>query len=211
VSQESRLPLTVFKVGGSLFDLLDLPARLNHLFTPTSRKILLFGGGKNVDGLRHRAARKEISDEDAHWEAIRLMSASALMQSRRWSAGVIIHSLKELAASDAQLSIFDAAQDVHQDAGLSLPIGWEVTSDSIAAWLALKSRAKELVLLKSVGSDDAFTIEQAVARGWLDPYFPTLARELTNSHTRITWINARDPSLNRLSLRFSSPATDKDE
>ncbi|MBX9655441.1 hypothetical protein K2Y11_17640 [bacterium] len=210
MSYESRLPLTLIKVGGSLFDLPDLPHRLHELFASAGRKVLLFGGGDDVDALRRRTSTNAISEEDAHWEAIRLMSSSAVMQSRRWPLAHIIHSFDELMTSHAPLVIFDTAYELKRDAGHSLPIGWHVTSDSIAAWIALKSDATELVLLKSVGREEPFSIVQAVEYGWLDAYFPTIAKELEIAGIEISWINARGSSLNRLPLRVSKQVGDRD-
>jgi aspartokinase-like uncharacterized kinase len=211
LSDKSRLPLTLIKVGGSLFDLPDLPHRLHELFASAGRKVLLFGGGDDVDALRRRTSTNAISEEDAHWEAIRLMSNSAVMQSRRWPLAHIIHSFDELMTSHAPLVIFDTAHELKRDAGHSLPIGWHVTSDSIAAWVSYKTNVKELILLKSVGSEEPFSIEQAAARGWLDAHFPTIAKELENAGIEISWINARGSSLNRLPLRVSKRVADRDE
>lgn len=202
--------MTLIKVGGSLFDLPDLPHRLHELFASAGRKVLLFGGGDDVDALRRRTLTNAISEEDAHWEAIRLMSRSAVRLSRHWPIAKIASSFDHIETTIEPLTIFDAANELLNDGAQTLPVGWHITSDSIAAWVALKIEATELILLKSVGHRESWSIEQAVDRGWIDPYFPTIAKELESAGIEISWINARGSSLNRLPLRVSKQVGDRD-
>ena len=53
-----------------------------------------------------------------------------------------------------------------------LPLGWHVTSDSIAAWLAKRLAATELVLLKSA-LPAADSVEDLSRSGYCDAYFRT--------------------------------------
>ncbi len=53
-----------------------------------------------------------------------------------------------------------------------LPVGWHVTSDSIAAWLAKRLAATELVLLKSA-LPAADSVEDLSRSGYCDAYFRT--------------------------------------
>jgi 5-(aminomethyl)-3-furanmethanol phosphate kinase len=56
-----------------------------------------------------------------------------------------------------------------------LPHSWDVTSDSIAARLAVLAGADELVLLKSGLPTDSLTLAQAAETGYVDRYFPVAA------------------------------------
>jgi hypothetical protein len=114
---------------------------------------------------------------------------------RQWSAE---HPSWKLVASDDALDdtgpgrwVFDVTALLKVDAGRSLPIGWHVTSDSIAGWLAEKLGADELILMKSVGDGD-LTVMEATTRGWVDGGFVTFARRLTDAGVRLGWINLRD-------------------
>ena len=65
-----------------------------------------------------------------------------------------------------------------------------MTSDSIAAWIALQWPADGLVLLKSVPPPDDFDsfVEGAsIETNSVDPYFPRLASNLPS----VDWINLR--------------------
>lgn len=208
---ESRLPLTVFKVGGSLFDLPDLPERLASHFSQ-HRSVVIFGGGSPVDRLRDQASQGVLDNADAHWQAIDLMSFSAQRQSKRWPEMPVVKSIEELSVQVAGTAVFDVTYELQRDAGKTLPIGWQVTSDSIAAWLAQRISAADLILVKSVGGPKDIFIEDAHSRGWVDDYFRVIAADLVDKNCGLGWINARLNPPERLGLCFStsSRANDRD-
>ena len=56
-----------------------------------------------------------------------------------------------------------------------IPASWEVTSDSLAAWLAAKLGARRLLLVKHVDAGaQAVRVQDLVARGIVDPAFRAL-------------------------------------
>ena len=65
-----------------------------------------------------------------------------------------------------------------------MPVGWQVTSDSIAAFVAT-TNAAALVLAKSVpppaSTDDLPSLAHA---GWVDGHFPVAAADLA----RLEWV-----------------------
>jgi aspartokinase-like uncharacterized kinase len=75
------------------------------------------------------------------------------------------------------LDVEDALRSQDAGGGASLPCSWEVTSDSIAAWLAIQLGTEELVLFKSV-SAKAADLEELSANGVVDGYFPEAAAGL---------------------------------
>ena len=76
-----------------------------------------------------------------------------------------------------------------------LPRSWDVTSDSVAAYVALHWPADALALLKSVPLPAECDVETAARRGFLDAYFPHLAGRVP----QIGWVNllSDDPSIQR--------------
>jgi aspartokinase-like uncharacterized kinase len=61
-----------------------------------------------------------------------------------------------------------------------IPMNWDVTSDSLAAWLCAKIGADRLVLVKHAANiDQPATIGCLVEEGVLDAAFPTFAARLT--------------------------------
>ena len=56
-----------------------------------------------------------------------------------------------------------------------LPASWDVTSDSIALWLAHVRGASNLTLLKAVSPlEKTSNLDKLLALGWVDPFFPRL-------------------------------------
>ncbi|MDK2889948.1 MAG: 5-(aminomethyl)-3-furanmethanol phosphate kinase [Methanoculleus sp.] len=127
-------PLVV-KVGGSLFDRV---APLLEIFREAGRPVLIVpGGGKFADLVR----RLDVSDTAAHWMAI------AGMEQFGWyiaSHGVPAAFTLTLPAEVTVLLPYCALRRVDP-----LPHSWNVTSDTIAAWVA-KELSADLLLLKSV-------------------------------------------------------------
>ena len=64
---------------------------------------------------------------------------------------------------------------------------WRVTSDSIAARVALELNA-DLTLLKSVELPSGKTWHEAARAGLVDDVFPALVK---NSGLNVTWVNLR--------------------
>lgn len=179
-------PPVCWKVGGSLLDLPDLAQRLLHLKRNNSGAcVLVCGGGPAVDPIRAASAAGAIDDRTAHFLAIDAMSLnSRLVSSLLNAANADVFALtsdfhdvrRRLELGDSV--IFDPAEDLRQDAGRTLPIGWQVSSDSIAAWAALRLGMTRLVLFKSVGDDAPLDPVEARSRGWVDDYFPQIAAGL---------------------------------
>ena len=79
-----------------------------------------------------------------------------------------------------------------------LPQSWDVTSDTLAACVAMDLGAEELVLLKSADWGDGRNWIEAAKRGLVDAAFPRVVMYLT----RVTWVNLR--SGNEVDLRRDS-------
>lgn len=59
-----------------------------------------------------------------------------------------------------------------------LPESWEVTSDSLAMWLALRVQARRVVLLKAVNPlENPGKIGKIVGLGWVDAFFSRMWSE----------------------------------
>jgi hypothetical protein len=58
-----------------------------------------------------------------------------------------------------------------------LPHRWEVTSDSLAARVAVVAQARQLVLLKSVTIPETMSWADAAGCGYVDPFFAEACRQ----------------------------------
>jgi 5-(aminomethyl)-3-furanmethanol phosphate kinase len=134
-SPESKgIPLVV-KLGGSLYS--HLPGLVPVLRSSVRPLLIVPGGGPFADAVRQAG----LDDEPAHWEAIAAMD--------RYGRCVASHGLPvtdELAEPDRTVVFLPGRSLREQD---PLPHSWDVTSDTIAAWVAAELRLG-LLLLKSV-------------------------------------------------------------
>ena len=125
----------VIKIGGSLFE--SIP-RLIREFMNAGRRILIVpGGGFFADTVRDLG----LDEESSHWMAI-----SAMEQVGWYIASQGVLPVDEPAEPDGVEVLLPYMMMRKQD---PLPHSWNVTSDSIAAWVA-DLMDMDLVLLKSV-------------------------------------------------------------
>ena len=136
----------VVKLGGSLHGAPALRRWLTCLAEEAGpRRIVVPGGGPFADAVRALQPRLGVDEIAAHRMAILAMQ----------QFGLALQSLEPrlgLAETDAELHAAPAAVWLpwrlagSEDA---IAAGWEVTSDSLACWLATRLHARVLVLVKS--------------------------------------------------------------
>lgn len=166
-------PITVLKVGGSLTRS-DAAAQLMRALAARNARNLLIvpGGGDFADGVRKVQAHQGLNEAAAHHMALLAMHM----------LGVALADLAPgfaLADSPAQ---FDAAWRAGHTpvwlpaqmvlAAPAIPASWDVTSDSLAAWLAAEVDASRLLLVKSCTlTVDAGNAQALTDAGVVDPCF----------------------------------------
>jgi len=154
-------PIRVIKVGGSLFDLCDLPKRLHTWLGQQSaaHNVLLAGGGALVDQVRRWHAGGLIDEQAAHWMCVDLMSVTARLLHGWLPTSTLVADDRQLCRRVGPVgdTVFEPAAWMRQAEpnlpGVRLPATWETTSDAIAGRLAVTLGADELVLLKSTSPD----------------------------------------------------------
>lgn len=184
----------VIKLGGSLLDCRGLATRFRRWLAcqPPQPNIVVVGGGELADVVRRAYAQHRLDQESAHWLCVRLLGVTAELLARLLPEATYATRLDELrSAGTHRLVVFDCEHFLRlDDAALPdpLPHTWDVTSDSIAARLAERLAAFELVLLKSRLPNPSWDLAQAAGAGYVDRYFPRAARCLR----RIRYVNLRD-------------------
>lgn len=186
----------ILKVGGSLFDLRDLGSRLVRVLSlvDAEQKLLFPGGGAMADLVRDWHARFVLSEEQSHWLAIEALDLNGqmltmLMPNARWAIDQLMLNQNSkrgrISVHVPSLFLKSPEQDSQVD---SPPHVWDVTSDTLAAWTAIRWPADELVLLKSAPCPVGRTATEAVQAGLVDRYFPGYAGRIA----RVSWCCLRD-------------------
>lgn len=186
-------PLIVIKVGGSLLTLPDLAARLERLLEcrPNIRPVFVAGGGPAADAVRTWDAACSLGETVSHELAMESLNLTAKLLAHLLPGGCAIESRRQAESCwelrqrpILRLSAWMQERDADAE---SLPQTWEVTSDSLAAWLAIRWQVEELWLLKSTDLPPKTTVETASQQGLVDPFFPHLAGNVQT----IRWCNLR--------------------
>lgn len=198
--------MIVVKVGGSLFDWPELPARLRVWLAglDATEVLLIPGGGATADAIRTLDRTFELGEDASHWLAIQALSLNArFLQSIL--PGTILEpderardnqaSLAGASGSDNVMAILDAYPFFRADERRAehLPHRWDVTSDSLAVRAAVLLGATDLILLKSAswaGSDWTAASEA----GLVDPYFPQALRQAP-TQLGVRLVNLRDAAV----------------
>ena len=169
----------VLKVGGSLLSRPDWPVLLASLIAARGHKAccLVVGGGAVVDGLRSLDHTLPQSPQLMHDLAIDAMRLTA-----RLVAATVHVSMAASPPADDGVAVLDVpAWLAVGSRATALPVGWQVTSDAIAATVAVEYGSR-LLLAKSVPPppcpDDADLLSSLGRAGWVDEHFPVAARPL---------------------------------
>jgi aspartokinase-like uncharacterized kinase len=199
---------TIVKLGGSLEATGHAPAlvtALERLAGEGHSLMLVPGGGRFADEVRAATDASDAPDH-AHWAAIQAMDAMAgtLMQCAGSAVLVIGAAAAQAALSARRLPILAPADWLR--AADPLPHSWDVTSDSIAAWVAGQVGARRLILLKSVELEGrsgapgapglpvgAAELEALARAGIVDPHLP----RALEPGTECWLLNGREPALLR--------------
>jgi 5-(aminomethyl)-3-furanmethanol phosphate kinase len=180
--------LTVVKLGGSfalspyLWDIvIEISAARGHV-------VIVPGGGPFADAVRDTQRRIGFDDGAAHKMALMAMAqfAEALA-----SLAPRLRPALNLAAIAAHLDAGDVpiwSPWPLADGLEALPQGWQLTSDSLAAWLAGRLGARRLIMIKHGNPPDSLL--EAAEAAIVDPLFPAYAEA---SGAAIGWIDPSQP------------------
>lgn len=144
--------VSVVKIGGSLAYDERLTDWLDQILKHTHKPIVIVpGGGPFADQVRQLQSKWQFSDLAAHQMAILAMH----------QFGHLLTDLRpKIAVATSVQSIRDKLQqgvsklvwipDIAELNKAKIPATWEITSDSLAAWLSQQLNADHLFLIKSV-------------------------------------------------------------
>ncbi len=195
-----RSPTATVKLGGSLFDLTDLAARLDE-FRPDwgERPLLVVGGGPAADLVRDWDRRHRLGESRSHWLALDSLELTSRLLVNLWPIAQIA-SVAEIETCWEQGRVpvvrpREWFELVEQTQSFAPPQTWETTTDTIAAWIAAVSHSASLWLLKSV--DFPASLAEAMQRELVDPNFTLWVP----SGVPLLWVNLRDQTRVAVGLR----------
>ena len=187
----------VVKLGGSLLALPDLAERLVTVVTLLlpHKVLIIVGGGAAADEVRRLDDVACLTATQAHWNAIAAMTFNA--ETLSCVCGylpVVSNRIKaDMAWQKQDAVLLDTKAFLLEEKAQhsrSLPESWNVTSDSIAAFVAIHWPAKQVVFCKSCDLSSPH-IEGLCQDGLLDEWLPNLVIPLQQSDVRLQWLNLR--------------------
>jgi 5-(aminomethyl)-3-furanmethanol phosphate kinase len=181
--RRSERQIWVVKLGGSLAGGALLADWLDVLAAGGGRVVVVPGGGPFADAVREAQQRSKFDDAVAHRMALLAMEQYGLMlaglRPGLHPADSNARILKLL--DEGATPVWMPSRMVLGDA--DIPESWDVTSDSLAAWLAGELAADCLILVKSVAVEEGRTVGDLVRLGIVDPALPEfLARSRSACH-----------------------------
>jgi aspartokinase-like uncharacterized kinase len=181
----------IVKLGGSLAGSTSLAQWLQIIATQGAGKtVVVPGGGAFADAVRDAQEKTGFDDRTAHRMALLAMEQFGLMLCGLQSGLVPAGSSAGIrsALGRGEVPVWMPSTMVLSDP--SIPESWEVTSDSLSAWLAARLEGSMLVVVKSVLVEKPqASIEEFVARGWLDAGF---AKFVADTRFQVRVLGQRD-------------------
>jgi 5-(aminomethyl)-3-furanmethanol phosphate kinase len=198
----TRQSVAVIKVGGSLFDWPEFPARLTAYLemrrdiAGAQHTVLIAGGGRAADWIRSLDQVHGLGDVAADRLAVQALDLTAAFLTEVLPGSLIVNRLEMLkAACDSRsitiLSPRHALAEIERCCGNPLRASWDVTSDTIAARIAVHLEARSLVLLKSAPLPEGLTRQDAARLGLVDPTLPSVACSIS----QVEYVNLRSHPL----------------
>jgi 5-(aminomethyl)-3-furanmethanol phosphate kinase len=158
--------VTIVKIGGGLSWIPRALDRVCLAVGDVSREwpiVVVPGGGPFADGVREFDRRVGLSPDVAHWMAILAMDQYAHVLASRIPNAVLVEEPGCIRGALGRAGAVVLAPSRWMRSADVLPHTWEVTSDSIAAFVAGALDARRLILIKP----------DSAASNPVDPYFST--------------------------------------
>jgi aspartokinase-like uncharacterized kinase len=150
--------LTVVKIGGGWLGVsgaLEAVCAAVAAMSGRERILVVPGGGPFADTVRELDRRIGLSSQAAHWMALLAMDQYAQVLAERIDGAVLVDQSAAIPGALASGRIPVLAPSRWLRAADVLPHSWDVTSDSVAAFIAGALDASRLLLVKpaEVGAD----------------------------------------------------------
>ncbi|MGZ8183516.1 MAG: amino acid kinase family protein [Methylobacter sp.] len=163
----------VIKLGGSLSRSDTLVSGLNAVEKNYRGRavVIVPGGGAFADQVRLAQQHWQFDDNTAHHMALLAMQQMALMFKGLKPGFAFAHTVRAIQDQlDRQKTVIWSPDIIELD-NAGIEASWDITSDSLAAWLAKALSATELILVKSAAIDANLSLQQLAEQGIVDKAF----------------------------------------
>jgi dihydroneopterin aldolase len=164
--------VTIVKLGGSYAFSPQLEDWLDTVEACAGHVVLVPGGGPFADAVLDAQQHMGFDDESAHRMALLAMEqyGCALASRRRGLTDAASPVAIRRTLRQGKVPVWWPSRMVLE--AIDIPKSWDVTADSLAAWLAGIVGAKRVLLVKNIELPNrALRIDELVARGIVDPLF----------------------------------------
>jgi aspartokinase-like uncharacterized kinase len=173
----SENPLVVVKLGGSLLGTPRLDRVVGTILACDRAKVVIVcGGGPFADGVRAAQHKLGFGDAVAHRLALDAMRSVGEIIAERHPGLSLVENVSLIAGVHlAGRKPIWTASDL-RGGHVDIVESWDITSDSLSAWLAALLGAEMLVLIKSVQVPPSQGPAHWVSAGIVDPAFTQFAK-----------------------------------
>ena len=160
--------MRVVKLGGSLLETGKLFDCLKHIIAQNQKTVVVCGGGVFADTVRSAQKKWRFNDVAAHEMALLAMQQNALMCQSLQLEFALFSKTQDF--QQQHFSIW--SPDIAELNANHIAPSWEITSDSLAAWLARKLQAQKLIVVKPEKIEPSDTPFELMELEIVDEAFP---------------------------------------
>ena len=162
--------MQIIKLGGSLEQSLELTECLNTIATIKNDVVIVPGGGLFAEQVRLSQKKWQFNDTLAHEMALLAMQQMALLFSGIRPDFLCLNSVSEIRSQIKKYSHIIWSPNISELNQAGIRASWEITSDSLAAWLAAQLGASQLIVVKAATFSSG-NIAQLAEQGIIDAAF----------------------------------------
>jgi aspartokinase-like uncharacterized kinase len=165
--------MIIIKLGGSLSYSDALVNSLNAVEKNYQGRavVIVPGGGAFADQVRLAQQHWQFDDTTAHHMALLAMQQMALMFKGLKPDFAMAHTVSAIQDQLNRQKTVIWSPDIIELDNAGIPASWDITSDSLAAWLAKTVSATELILVKSAAIDANLSLQQLAEQHIVDKAF----------------------------------------
>lgn len=159
--------MRVVKLGGSLLETGKMFDCLKHIVSQNKQTVVVCGGGLFANTVRAAQKKWHFDDIVAHEMAILAMQQTALMCQNLQPEFELFSKTQNF--QNQRFAIW--LPDLEQLNNAEIEPSWNITSDTLAAWLANELDVDELVVVKSCEIDTALALSELTDQEIIDAGF----------------------------------------